>query len=318
MKAAIVTAYGSPHSIVIKEVSTPVPTATQVLVKLTASTVSSADNRILHANPPLIRLVYGISKPRKGILGSAFSGVVEKVGDEVTDFMVGQSVFGTTDAKMGTHAEYVCMSEKALVLPLAKEVDLKQAACLSFGFSTALYFLRKAGLKEGDKLLIIGAAGALGTAAIQLAGHRKAKITAVCGPEDLNIVKSLGAQQTIDYTTADYGNYGSEYDVIFDTVGKIPIRVARDLLAKEGRFVSSVHMALSRIVQGRWYSMTTSKKLMGGLSIENKKDLTHLSEMLAAKAIQPVIGHETKLDTIAEAYEVMNGGHKVGNNVVTF
>ena len=317
MKAAIVTAYGSSNNIVIQDVENPTIGPKDVLVRMHATTVSSADGRILHADPPIIRLVYGFQRPRMP-LGASFSGVVERVGDSVTTFKPGDAVFGTTDAKMSTHAELVKIGSDKLILHRPSAVSAEAATCLSFGFSTAQHFLRKAKLQQGESLFVIGGAGAVGSAAIQLAVHMGATVTAVCGPEDVARMKSLGASKVLDYTLVEYADYGKDYAVIFDTVGKIPLSIVPALLADKGRHLSSVHIAPSRVLQGIWISLTTNKTIQGGLSIENRSDLEYLAELAASGAIKPVIGKTYDFKDIVKAYQVIESGHKTGNTVVTF
>lgn len=317
MKIALTTTYGSSNNIVIKDVADPAIGPKDVLVRQQATTVSSADGRILRADPPLIRLVYGFTRPRMP-LGAAFSGTVEKVGEQVTDFKPGDPVFGTTDAKMSTHAELIKIAADKLILHRPSRVSAAAGACLPFGFSTAQYFLRKANFQKGEKLLVIGGAGAVGSAAIQLAVHMGATVTAVCGPEDVALMQSLGATAVVDYTSVQYADYGTDFNVIFDTIGKIPLNIVPTLLAPKGRFLSSVHIAPLRVLRGMWISLTTDKTIQGGLSLENRKDLAYLAELAASGAIKPVIGNTFDFKDIVKAYEVIESGHKTGNTVVTF
>jgi len=316
MKASVCTGYGSPDNIQIQEVPRPAPGPDEVLVRVHATTVSSADDRILRASPPLIRVAYGLRKPRKAIFGSSFSGLVEQVGAEVTRFAAGDRVFGTTDTKLGTHAEYMKIKEDGLIFPLPEGIEFEQAACIPFGFSTALFFLRKAKVGSGQKVLVVGAAGALGSAGVQLARHFGASVVGVCGQDDKDLVESLGAAETMDYRSVASKDYGSDYDVVFDTAGKIPIGQVKALLNQGGRYVSAVHISPPRVLKGLWVSLASGRKVSGGISVEKKDDLDLLAGLVAAGEIEPVIGEGFEFAEIAQAYGLFREGRRTGNTLV--
>lgn len=322
MKAIICEKYGPPYVLQLKEVPKPVPRDNEILIKVFASTVSSGDARIRSFNiPPLpwlpFRLAVGLTKPRKKILGSAVAGIVEAVGKEITSFKPGDPVFGSTEMDMGAHAEHVIMKEKGVLVAKSEKISFEEAAALPFGGFTSLYFLRKADIQSGSKVLIYGASGALGTFAVQLAKHFGAEVTGVCGTDNLELVRSLGADKVIDYTKADFTRSGENYHIIFDTVGKSPFSGSVKSLKKNGAYARAVHMTFLPIVRGLWTSVTSSKKVIGGVSTTKIEDLIFLRGLLEEGKIRSVIDRRYPLEQAAEAHRYVETGHKRGNVVIT-
>ena len=227
MKAIVYERYGPPEVLQLKEVDKPTPQDNEVLIKTYATTVTSGDWRVRSLNVPagfglIMRLVFGVSRPKQPILGSELAGVIESVGKDVRKFKVGDPVFAFSDAAMGCYAEYKCMAEDGAVVPKPSSLTFEEAAALSFGGTTALDFLRRGNLQSGERVLINGASGSVGTAAVQLAKHFGAIVTGVCSNANVELVRSLGASYVIDYTQEDFTQNGETYDVIVDTVGTAP------------------------------------------------------------------------------------------------
>lgn len=267
------------------------------------------------ADPALVRLALGITRPRqsKAVFGSTFSGTIEAVSDGVTRFNANAEVFGTTDIRMGAHAEFVVISEHGTILSKPANLSHEQAAAIPFGFSTALYFLRKARLSRHERLLVVGASGALGTAAVQLGKHFGAHVTGVCGTKSVTLVQTLGADEVADYTDNDsFATLGS-YDVIFDTVGALSLRRAKRLLSVSGRYASAVLMNPITLGYALLLSLFSKKTLMGGMSSENLADLELLAILAKDGVIEPFVSETYALADISKAYARVDSGHKRGN-----
>jgi NADPH:quinone reductase-like Zn-dependent oxidoreductase len=323
MKAIVCTKYGPPDVLQLKEVKKPAPSDSEVLIKIFATTVTSGDVRIRTATFGRLywlpaRLAMGFRGPRKPILGVDLAGEVEAVGKDVKLFKEGDQVFGSTfDFGSGAYAEYKCLPEDAVLEIKPANMTYEEAAPVFFGGHTALYYLRQGNIKSGQKVLIYGASGALGTYAVQLARYFGAEVTGVCSTTNLEMVKSLGADKVIDYTKEDFTKSGETYDIIFDTVGKSPFSGCVRSLKEKGFYLRAVHMELSSIVRGLWTSMTTSKKVIGGVAGEKTEDLSFLRELIEAGKINPVIDRRYPLEQIVEAHRYVEKGHKKGNVVIT-
>jgi len=321
MKAVVYHRYGSPDVLELQEVPKPVPRNHEVLIRTRATTVSSGDWRARSLEVPAgfrlaSRLVFGVRGPRRPILGTELAGEVESTGRGVSRFRVGDQVFALAGFAMGCHAEYRCMPEDGAVALKPPNITYEEAAALSFGGSTALHFFRRAALRRGERVLVNGASGAVGTAAVQLARHFGADVTGVCSTSNVDLVRSIGARDVIDYTRADFTANGETYDVIVDTAGTAPFSRCRRSLNEGGRLLL-VLGSLPDMLRAPWVGLTSSKKVIAGPASERPEDLRFLAELARAGVFKPVIGGCYPLERIAEAHALVDGGHKRGNVVVT-
>lgn len=321
MRAALATAYGSPDVIQIREVATPAPGDDDVLIKVHATTVTSGDWRVRSLNVPagfglISRLVFGLRRPRQPILGTELAGVVEAVGANVTRFKAGDAVFAYSDARMGAHAEYKVLPEDGAIALKPANLSFEEAAALSFGASTALQFFQRGRIRRGDAILVNGASGSVGTAAIQLARHFGAHVTGVCSTANVELVRRLGADAVIDYTRENVADAGATYDLIMDTAGTLPFQRAEPLLRPGGRLLQ-VLGGMPDLLRVPWVSLTTDKKLIAGPAMGRAEDLRFIAELADAGTFTPVIDRTVPFALIAEAHRYVDQGHKKGNVVVT-
>lgn len=319
MKAAVLNSYGSPEVLIIKEIDKPVPKGNEVLIKIFASSVTSGDSKLRRADPFVVRLVFGLFKPKKNmVLGNELAGEIEETGKKVTRFKKGDRVFGQAGMKLGTNAEYKCISEDGPLELIPHGLTFEEAAAIPFGGGSSLHFLKKAGnIQAGQRILVYGASGSLGTAAVQLAKYFGAYVTGVCSTSNLELVKSIGADQVLDYTSENFTLIGEKYDLIYDTVGKSPFFECIKSLNKRGIFLRAVTMDILTVLKGLWISTTTSIKVIGGVASEKKESLTLIKKIIEEGKFKPVIDKIYSLDQIAEAHGYVDKGHKKGNVILT-
>jgi NADPH:quinone reductase-like Zn-dependent oxidoreductase len=317
MKAIVYERYGQPNVLHLKDIKKPEPKDNEVLIRIRATAVNSGDIRMRKADPFVVRFMLGLIRPRISVLGIVLAGEIEEIGKDVTRFKKGDQVYGATGMSFGAYAQYKCLSQDGVVALKPANITYNQAAAIPFGGNTALHFLRKAKIQSGQKVLIYGASGAVGTAAVQIAKYRGAEVTGVCSTSNLAMVKSLGADKVIDYTVEDFSKGSEAYDIIFDTVGKSPFSGSIRSLKKNGYYLRVVHMALAPILKGLWASMTSSKGVIGGVTVEKAEDLIFLNQLIEAGQLRPVIDRSYPLEKIAEAHRYVEKGHKKGNVVIT-
>ena len=324
MKAILHTQYGPPDLLQLKEVDTPTPKDNEVRIAVHATTVSTADCNVRNftfvtkSMLPLAKLMFGIRKPWKArILGTELAGEVDRAGKDVTRFKTGDQVVASTGAAGGGHAQYACLPETAAVAIKPDSLSWEQAVAIPFGANTALYFLRDLGkLQPGQDLLVIGASGAIGSAAVQLAKHFGARVTGVCSGPNVELVKALGADSVIDYTRDDFTQAGNTYDLIFDVVGATTFDRCQSVLKPNGVFLQNI-MELSDIVRMFWTSITGGKKIKGGVAIGNMANMSLITALAEAGTLKPVIDRRYPFERIAEAFKYVEQGHKKGNVVIT-
>ena len=323
MKAIVYTKYGPPDVLHLEEVEKPAPKDNEVLIKVYATTVTTGDvNARGFVFVPrgfgfVSRLMFGLVKPKKTILGVEFAGEIEATGKDVTLFQKGDQVFGIDGAVLGAYAEYKCMPETGGLAIKPAKLTYEQAAVIPNGALTALTFLRNLGnLQRGQKILINGASGSVGSAAIQIAKYFGAEVTGVCSAANMELVKSLGADQVIDYTRQDFTKSDETYDIIFDTVGKTSFSGCKNALKQKGLYLAGAG-GLREFGQMAWTSMTGGKKVFAGASSERKEDLVFIKELVEAGKLKATIDRRYSLEQTAEAHRYVDNGHKKGNVVIT-
>ena len=301
MKAVICTNYGLPEVLQIQEVSKPLPKDNQILIKIIATAINSGDVRVRNFDGNglmkiIMRLVLGISRPRKPILGVVFAGVVENIGDDVSKFNIGDQVFGMTGFKFGTYAEYIALNQHSNVLQMPKNATYEEAAAIIFGGQTAIHFLEKAKIakKLNAKILIIGATGSVGAAAIQIANYHQANVTAVCSSNGHKLVCELGVKNIVLYDKEDFTKMTDRFDIIFDAVGKYNKSQCKNLLNKTGVFVS----------------------VSSGYATETIVQLQLLRDLFEKGEFKATIDKTFLMDKIVEAHQYVETGRKKGNVVL--
>ncbi|AEV31313.1 Zn-dependent oxidoreductase, NADPH:quinone reductase [Owenweeksia hongkongensis DSM 17368] len=322
MKAIVATGYGSPSVFQLQNVNQPTLKPNEVLVKIKNTTVTQADAMMRTGKPYIGRLMLGLFKPKHQIWGTSFSGIVEAVGSEVSTFKPSQRVFGENIESFGAYAEYITVPADGTVMPLPDNISFEDAAGMGDGPVTSLNFLRNVsgGIKPGQKVLINGASGALGTAAVQLAKQFGAEVTGVCSTRNIGLVKSLGADHVVDYTKHDFTQNGKTYDVIYDTVGKRSFKDCKRVLAENGQYLSPV-LDLGLLFQMMWTSAFSSKKAKfaatGMLkSPEIKEMLAELIDIIRQGRLKTIIDRQYPLEKVSEAHTYVSAGHKKGNVVI--
>ena len=315
MKAIIYKEYGSPEVLQLKEIPTPNVQKNQILVKQHASTVNSADVRLRKADPFLVRLVYGLFKPKINVLGMVIAGEVEDVGTEVTQYKIGDKVFGLNDSTLGAYAQYTVVSETTPLALLPKNTEYTEAAATVFGAHTALYFLKKAAMIPGQSILIYGASGAVGVAAIQLAKYYGAHVTAVTSTDNIQFVLSLGADKTIDYTKINLKTIDQRYDVVYEAVDKTSVSTVARLLKPGGTLILCAAMIKSTLI-GAVLSGIQKFRLINGVAVATSEDMRLIKQLIESGDLKPVIDKTFDLEQIVEAHRYVDLGKKRGNVVI--
>lgn len=328
MKAIVFTEYGSPEVLQLKEVEKPTPNDNEVLIRIYATPINIGDiwarnfkaisPRKFSMPMPLwlpARIAMGFRKPRKQILGSEFAGVIEAIGKDVKLLKAGHEVFGYRSMNFGANAEYLCMPENGLLAIKPANMTYEEAATVPYGALTALSLLRKVNIQRGQKVLINGASGAIGSHAVQLAKYFGADVTGVCGTPRVELVKALGADKVIDYTKEDFTQSGETYDVIFDILGKSSFSRCKRALKPNGRYLLA-SFKMKQLFQMLWTSIIGDKKVICALSSEKTEDLVFLKDLIEAGKIKTVIDRCYPLEQTAEAHRYVEGGHKKGNVII--
>ncbi|MGB5818201.1 MAG: NAD(P)-dependent alcohol dehydrogenase [Saonia sp.] len=317
MKAVVCTKYGPPEVLQIQEVKKPVPKENEVLIKVMASTVSAADYRVRSFKVPLAlwlpaRLIMGIGRPKRPILGAELSGIIAQVGNKVTRFKPGDEIFAATLPVFGGYAEYACLPEGTSIALKPNTTSWEEAALLPIGAKTALFYLNKANLEKGQKILIYGASGSVGTYAIQLAKHFGAEVTAVCSESNFDLATSLGADHVIDYTKKNWDDALSKYNVFFVAVDKCPFSIAAKTLYANGTYIniSNPIKSPSMMRKSLFHKM---RILMANDFPESFDDLCYIKHLVETKILRPVRDKTYLLDEIIEAHQYVDKGHKKGN-----
>jgi NADPH:quinone reductase-like Zn-dependent oxidoreductase len=325
MKAIVWTHYGPPEALQFKEVEKPTPKDTEVLIRIYATTVTMGDCEIRGLTLPMpyripMRLYMGFSKPsRVTTLGMEMAGEVEAVGKEVKRFKAGDRVFGTTGIGFGAYAQYLCLPEDyedIAITTMPANMSYEEAAAVPVGGLDALHWLRKANLQRGQKVLINGAGGTIGTFAVQLAKYFGAHVTAVDSAQKLDMLRSIGADNVIDYTQSDFTKRGETYDVIFDVIGKSPFSGSLKVLRENGCYLLA-NPKISDMIRGLWGSRTGSKRIIVGAASYKAEDLMFLKELIEADVIKTVIDRRYPLQDIVQAHTYVQQGHKQGNVIIT-
>jgi NADPH:quinone reductase-like Zn-dependent oxidoreductase len=323
MKAILHTKYGPPDELQVQEIEKPIPRDNEVRIKIFATTVTTTDCNLRNLTflPPLLklpmRLQFGFLKPNTPILGIEFAGEIEAVGQDVTRFGVGDQVYGTPEPELGAHAQYICIPEDGVLTKKPANMTYEEAATITLAGHTALYFIRDQGkIQAGQRVLIIGASGAIGTFAVQLAKYYGAEVTGVCSTTNLELVKSLGADQVIDYTKEDFTKNGQTYDVILDAVHKSSFIRCKNSLNDKGLYLVTMP-SLTFLLQMLWTSIVGTKKVKNGARDATVEDLLFFNELYETEKLKTVIDKRYPLEEIAEAFRYVEKGHKKGNVVIT-
>jgi NADPH:quinone reductase-like Zn-dependent oxidoreductase len=317
MRAAVHTRYGGPDVVRIREIEAPVPQENEVLVRIHATTVNRTDCGFRAAKPFITRFFTGLRRPRVTIMGTEFAGVVEAVGGGVRSFEIGDRVFGYSEGRFGCHAELLTVPEDGSIASMPENLTFAEAAPGTEGAHYALSFIRKARIQEGQTVLVNGATGAIGSAAVQLLKGLGTHVTAVCDTEHVGLVSGLGADRVIDYTREDFTRDGQRYDVVLDSVGKSTFGRCRRLLKPGGVYSSS---ELGRFCQNPFLALVTAllpgKTVIFPFPTDNQEIVRHLKDLIEAGTFRPVIDRRYRLDQIVEAYRYVETGQKTGNVVI--
>ncbi|MFC0877124.1 NAD(P)-dependent alcohol dehydrogenase [Saccharicrinis sp. FJH2] len=305
MKAVVCTRYGEPEVLELRDIEKPTPKNNEILIKIIATSVTASDCIVRRLNLPLFKkipalLALGFTKPRKSIPGLVLSGIVENVGDKVTEFKIGEKIFAHSFMKFGSYAEYISLPESAAVITMPENLSFEESAAIPYGGTLALYFLQKAKIQKGQNILIYGASGAIGTLAIQIAKTYGAIVDGVCSSRNLELITGLGADSAIDYTSKDFKLENEKYDLIFDAVGR--------------KKSSGIEYKRALKINGKFISVDDGSP---GTNAVCKESLMILKDMAETNKIKPVIDCTYPIEQIVEAHRYVDKGHKKGNVIIT-
>ncbi len=322
MKAIVLTKYGSPDGLQLKEVPKPTPKDSEVLIRVRATTVTAGDAEIRTLKFPIwlmvpVRIYVGFNKPRNFILGQELAGDIEAVGKAVTRFKEGDPVFGATGFRFGAYAEYICLPEVGALALKPSNLTYEEAAAVPVAGIEALHFMRKANIQRGQRVLVVGAGGSIGTIGVQLARHFGAEVTGVDSTGKLDMLRSLGVDHVIDYTQEDFTRSGQTFDVIFDVMGKSSFSGSIQSLKPNGRYLLGGNSGPLQMLRGQWVSMTSGKKVVVGAASQSPEDLLFLKNLVEAGELKSVIDRRYPLEQTAEAHRFVETGQKRGNVVLT-
>ena len=317
MKAVICTKYGPPDVLQIKDVEKPVPKDNEVLIKIHATTVNRTDCATLRAKPFAARIVTGLFRPKNPILGTEFAGEVEAVGKNVSSFNVGDKVFGLNDLGVGSHAEYMTIAEDKALATIPENITYEQAAASCEGAHYAYNMINKVDLKKGHRVLINGASGGIGSAAVQLVTYFGATVTAVCGTKNIELIQSLGAEKVFDYAKEDFTKDDQKYNFVFDAVGKSTFARCKPLLLPGGVYISS---ELGPMAQNLFFALITpiigKKKVRFPLPVDCKRSVLLIKKFIEEEKFKTVIDREYPFEQIVEAFKYVEKGQKTGNVII--
>ncbi|NOQ73115.1 MAG: zinc-binding dehydrogenase [Crocinitomix sp.] len=318
MKAAIRRRYCDPKDIKIEEIDKPIPNDNELLIKIHATTVNRTDCANLTGKPFIMHFVLGLFKPKKIILGTDFAGEVVAVGKNIKTHNANDRVFGFTDSGLETQAEYMALTPKGNLLSIPNNIDYKQAAASLEGAHYAYSFIHKSNIQPGQRILINGATGGIGSALLQFVKQFDVHITATCNTKNKDLIKSLGADKIYDYTVEDFTTDNEKYDFIFDVVGKSTFGKCKPLLKKKGVYISSELGPYSQNIFFALTSFARSKKVVFPVPHSVKKTLPYINDLLKTEKFKPVIDREYALADISQAYEFVMAGEKTGNVVISY
>ncbi len=317
MKAIVYTKYGPPEVAKLMEVPKPIPKNNEILIKVYASTVNRTDAGFRSAEYFISRFWTGILKPKYPILGCEFAGIVEKIGDNVTSFKIGDNVFGFNDKTCGGHGEYLTIAETDAVTTMPENCSFDEAAAITEGGHYALVDIRAAKVEPGQQVLVYGATGAIGSAAVQILKHFGAIVTAVCNSKNVALIQSLGADKVIDYQTEDFTTVETKFNFIFDAVGKSSFRQCKPLLTEKGYYIST---ELGKNAENVFLALSTplfgEKKVLFPIPTIDKNDILFLKELVQKKKFKPLIDRKYMLNQIVDAYKYVESGQKTGNVIL--
>lgn len=318
MRALVAPGYGTADILEFRDVPEPTPRSGEVLVRIRATTVNRTDHGVLVGTPFFARAFYGLARPRNPILGNEFAGTVEAVGDEVTVLAVGDRVFGYNDSTFGAHAEYITARASGLVAPMPEGTSFIEAAPANEGVHYALSSLRWANVRSGDRVVVYGATGAIGSAAVQLAKHFGAEVTALCGTDHLDLVRSLGADHVLDYTKDEFPAPGATYDVVMDAVGKSSYRRWKPAIVPGGCYVSTdLKPMIPSLFLIAWTRFFGDRRVALPLPKHSHDTVALFEELIRVGEFRPLIDRVYPFDEIVDAFRYVATEHKVGNVVVT-